>query len=151
MARVTTAIVLAALAGATPAAADVTTFGYGNARLGSTTATSITAKRAGRLLHAWRTDVGGAVNTQPLVVGGRVLVGEEHGSVVALSARTGRVLWHHRVGTRTITPNCGAGPDDRFGVTGTLVADPKAGRVYAVDARGQAWALRLRDGRTVRG
>ena len=152
MGRRALAASLLALAGAAPAAsADVTTFAYGNARLGSTRATTITAARAGRLLHAWRTDVGGAVNTQPLVVGGRVLVGEEHGSVVALAARTGRVLWRHRVGTRTITSGCGAGPDDRVGVTGTLVADPRAGRVYAVDARGLAWALRLTDGHVVAG
>ena len=52
---------------------------------------------------------------------------------------------------RKIIPDCEASPDGEFGVTGTLVADRHAGRVYAVDVDGQAWALSLRTGRVADG
>jgi hypothetical protein len=104
--------------------------------------------------------VPGAVNTQPLIahrqlVKGRhvdlVYVGTEHGWVVALDAHDGKVVWRRRLASRHVMSACTPSPDDRFGVTGTLTLDRRAGRVYAVDARGRAWALTLGHGRTVRG
>jgi outer membrane protein assembly factor BamB len=108
----------------------------------------------------WRTKVGAAVNTQPLVahavaVGGRprdlVYVGTEHGLVVALDAGSGGVVWQRQLGSRTITPSCGASPDGRFGITATFAQDRGAGRLYAVDANGLTWALMLDSGRVVPG
>ena len=149
------------LVGIGPARADLATFGYGNARLGSDPAPAgISGQTARRLRLAWRTNIDGAIDGQPLSldgvrVGGRVrdvvLAGTEHGQVVALDAHNGGVLWRRQVGERTISPDCDASPDAVFGVTGTLTADPAAGRVYAVDADGEAWALSLADGGTVPG
>jgi outer membrane protein assembly factor BamB len=149
-------LTLAGSGGAITARADLTTFGYGNQRLGSTAAAvGITPRSASRLRVAWRTNVGGAVSGQPLVVdlvriGKRlhnlVLVGTEEGQVVALDARSGAVLWRHRVSRRKIVPDCDASPNGVFGITATMVADPRSGLVYAVDVDGLAWALELASG-----
>jgi outer membrane protein assembly factor BamB len=157
------AIIVAGLAGVSPAAADPTTFGYGNARLGSDPPVNgITPANIQQLRPRWRTSLGGAINTQPLVVdgvsaGGRtrnlVLVGTEHGLVVALDADSGAIVWRRQVGSRKLTPvvNCAAGLDNRYGITATLTIDRAAGRVYAVDVNGLAWALSLASGRTIGG
>ena len=144
-----------------PAGAELSTFGYGNARLGASPgAAGIAPVTARRLAVAWRVSVGGAITGQPLIadhvrVGRRtrdlVIVGTEHGWIDALDAHSGAVLWRARVGTRRITPDCEASPDGIFGITGTPVIDRRAGRLYAVDVNGRAWARRLGDGRVVRG
>ncbi|HEY6398955.1 MAG TPA: PQQ-binding-like beta-propeller repeat protein, partial [Solirubrobacteraceae bacterium] len=66
-------------------------------------------------------------------------------------AGTGALLWRHRVASRTITPDCQASPDGMFGVTGTMLIDRAAGRLYAVDVNGNVWALRLDSGKVVPG
>ena len=152
---------VAAVMGAAPARGDLTTFGYGNARSGvSPGGVGISVASARRLRVAWRASVGGAINGQPLSVdavrvGDRfrnlVIVGTEEGEVVALDADTGAVLWRRRLGYRMITPDCEASPNSVFGITGTLVADHRAGRVYAVDVNGRAWALELGSGRVALG
>ena len=143
-----------------PSRADLLTFGYSNARTGSAPSSHLSVRSAAKLRVAWRTQLDGPINTQPLVIHGvrtregvrkLVVVGTEHGEVAALNARTGRVLWRHRVAVRRITPDCAASPDGRFGVTGTPVVDRRAGRVYVVDVAGEVWALRLATGRTVPG
>jgi outer membrane protein assembly factor BamB len=153
----------AANARARPAAAsrDWSTFGYSLERLGRNPfERELTSRRAGRLRRVWHTTVPGAVNTQPLIahrqlVKGRrvdlVYVGTEHGRVVALDARNGRVVWRRRLASRHLVSGCSPSPDNRFGVTGTLTLDRKARRIYAVDARGRTWALAAGTGRTVRG
>lgn len=132
-------------------AASLLTWGYGNERQGATRATSISPGRAANLAPAWRRDVGGAIDTQPLVARGLVVVGEGHGAVVALRKATGRVAWRRQLGTRRISPSCQASPDGRFGVTSTPVIDARARVVYAVDALGRLYALRLASGRVLPG
>lgn len=164
--RLCAAVLLAgagsAAAGCLVAHASVVTFGYGNARLGATPPQAITPPVAlvSRLAMRWRARVGGAVNGQPIAVDGvrighrrldLLLVGTEHGQVLALNARTGVVIWRRELGERTITPDCQATTDGVFGVTGTLVVDRAAGRAYAVDVNGRAWALRLGSGKSVAG
>ena len=149
------------LTGATVGRADLTTFGYGNARLGSAPAgVGVSPARARHLRVIWRARVGGAINDQPLVVDGLwvgrrrrdvAFVGSEHGDVIALDAARGTVLWHRHVETRSLEPDCGAVPDGRFGVTGTMAIDRGAERLYAVDVGGLAWAFSLTDGKVVRG
>jgi outer membrane protein assembly factor BamB len=143
------------------ACAQITTYGYSNTRLGALTGSGgIPPAMAARLRAAWSARVGGAVNAQPLVIdrvqtqhGPRalVIVATEHGAIVGLDAFNGSRLWRRQLGHTTITPDCGSSPDGEFGITGTPVADPHAGRVYAVDVNGLAWALSLRDGRVLPG
>lgn len=142
-------------------ALDLTTYGYGNTRIGSTSArVGISTRTASRLHTAWVSQLHGAIDDEPLVVNGvrvgrhrhdLVLVGTGHGQIVALDAFSGKILWHRRVGFHRLTPSCQASPDGIFGVTGTMVADRKADRVYAVDVSGMAWAFRLSTGRVVKG
>ncbi len=142
-------------------AINVTTYGYDNARLGATDAhVGISPTSAPRLHTAWIAHLSGAIDGEPLVVTGvrigrhkvrtLVLVGTGHGEVAAILARNGRTLWVRHVASHGINPSCQASPDGQFGVTGTMVADPAAGRVYAVDVDGKAWAFNLANGRTVK-
>lgn len=142
------------------ARADLLTYGYSNARTGAQPRSHMSVRSARALRVAWSSRLDGAVTAQPLVVhrvrtAGRrrtlVLVVTEHGQVAALDARTGRIVWRHRVAERSIAPNCQASPDGRFGVTATPVVDRRTGRVYVVDADGWAWALRLATGRVAAG
>jgi outer membrane protein assembly factor BamB len=142
-------------------AVELTTFGYGNARLGTAAGrVGISSGSAPRLHAVWVTSLRGAIDGQPLVVNGvRVghrrrnlaLVGTEHGRVAAVDVGNGRILWQRRFGSHGISPSCQASPDGVFGITGTMVADPAAGRVYAVDVNGRAWALQLATGRVLKG
>jgi outer membrane protein assembly factor BamB len=142
------------------AQADLTTFGYSNARLGATDSpVGIGTAGLARLHRAWRTKVGGAVDGQPLVVSNvgvrghernLVLVGTGHGRVLALDAGSGRVLWHHQVAVKRL-PGCQTSPDGRYGVTATMVVDRRAGEVFAADVSGRAWAFHLATGKMVRG
>lgn len=139
------------------AAADLATFGYGNARLGvSPAGAGIAPTKVRRLSTAWRASVGGAVSDQALIVdrlnvAGRkhdvAFVATEHGNVVAIDASSGKRLWRRRVSTRRISPDCSATPDGRFGVTATMALDRRAGLLYAVDVDGLAWAFALATGR----
>jgi outer membrane protein assembly factor BamB len=153
-------VVCATLMIAVPAAAgtqvDLTTYGYGNARLGASPGkVGIPSWSVPRLRTAWRTALQGAITAQPLVVNGvrvgrrtlnLVLVGTEHGIIAALDARNGGVVWARRVGFHSISPACQASPDGVFGITGTMVVDRRARVVYAVDVNGRAWALTLAGG-----
>jgi outer membrane protein assembly factor BamB len=151
-----------AVAPASAARADWATFGGSLARQGSNPREHrLTPRRVVDLRPAWRVRVDGAVNTQPVLahgvaVAGRrrdlLYVGTEHGGVVAVDARAGRVVWRRRLGaTRPQQSNCAPSPDDVFGVTGTPVLDRRRGRLYVLDGEGRAWALALRSGRTARG
>ena len=140
---------------------ELTTFGYGNARLGSSPSESIlTARRVSHLHTAWTTRLKGSINAQPLVVQGvsvnrrrrnLVFVGTEGGQLAALDEGSGKVLWKRQFGTRILKPDCGASVNSRFGITGTPVIDKRAGLIYAVDVNGLAWALRLSTGRVAPG
>ncbi len=147
-----TALALATLAFLPSSAnADLPTFGYGNARLGTGLAgAGIAPTNVRRLSTAWRASIGGAVNDQALIADGAcrrrkrdvVFVATDHGNVVALDASSGKRLWRQRVNTRSITPDCAATPDGRFGVTATMVLNRRAGVLYVVDVDGLAWAIR---------
>ncbi len=154
------AVVAVCPSAARASAPELTTFGYGNSRDNvSPAAWAIPSSAVNRLGLAWRTHVDGAINTQPVTaqvtISGRprrlIYVGTEHGVAVALDAATGAIVWQRRLGTRIITPDCQASPDGRFGITGTFVLDPAAGRLYAVDATGLGWALSLVDGHVLPG
>lgn len=87
------------------------------------------ATRDGRAY--WRRRLDGPLGVGPVVAGGRVYVGEQHGSghVVALRLRDGKRLWRRPVG----------------GVSSPLLLE--AGTIYGVSRGGTAFALRADDGR----
>jgi polyvinyl alcohol dehydrogenase (cytochrome) len=95
------------------------------------------AKDVPRLELSWAFAFAGATRAygQPTVAGGRVFVGSQNGSVYALDAKTGCVIWEHKAQSdvRTavsIGPWTKASPQRHAAYFG----DGKAG-VYAVDAR----------------
>jgi hypothetical protein len=158
----TMAIVMAASGGSARAAVrDWPTFGGSLSRQGHARGERAPSPATAPNLRAlWRTPVGGAVNTQPLLahgvrVGKRrrdlVYVGTEHGRVAALDARTGRVVWSRRLGAVRNRSACAPGPDEVLGVTGTPAIDRRTNRLYVVDGRGRAWALGLGSGRPAQG
>ncbi len=152
-------LVVSLLTASSGQAVDLTTYGFGNARLGAAHGhVGLSPSNVGGLHTAWVRYLGGALDGQPLVVNGvgrhhrnLVLVGTGHGKVAAIRVGSGHVQWVRRLGQKTISPSCQASPDGLFGVTGTMVVDKKALRVYAVDVDGKAWALNLLTGQTIHG
>jgi outer membrane protein assembly factor BamB len=148
--------------GAVPArAVDLTTYGYSNARLGSSPGpVGISPSAAKRLRPVWRNHLSGAIDAEPLIVNhvrlahrtrDLLVVATEHGVIAALDVHSGKRIWERRLGSHRISPSCQTSPDGIFGFTGTPVIDKAAGRVYAVNDDGRAWALSLSNGKTVRG
>jgi len=140
---------------------ELTTYGYGNSRLGSSPGPIGISSAQARGLHvAWRANLSGAIDGQPIIVNGvrfrhrrrnLVLVGTGHGEVAAVDVGNGKIMWTRHVGARRLNPGCLSSPDARFGVTGTLVADRTTNLVYAVDVNGRAWAFSLTTGKGVKG
>lgn len=163
------AVLLVPTALARARSVDLTTYGYGNFRQGSSHGpVGISPAQAPRLRDAWGAHLDGAIDGQVLVVNGirfrhykhhrlhfrtrdLVLVASEHGEIAALNVSNGRRLWVKHVGSHAIRPSCQASPDGQFGVTGTMVADKANNRVYAVDVDGRAWALDIRTGHVIHG
>jgi outer membrane protein assembly factor BamB len=86
----------------------------------------------GHARRLWSVTVDGAVYAEPLVVGGRVIVATENDSVYALDAVTGARLWGVHLGTPVSGGSLPCGNIDPSGITGTPVADPRSGVLYAV-------------------
>ncbi|MBV9309640.1 MAG: PQQ-binding-like beta-propeller repeat protein, partial [Solirubrobacterales bacterium] len=165
--RVTIGLFATAAIGGAPtgiagaASVDSPTYGYGNARqAGTPGGVGIAAHTALHLHTAWRVRLSGAIDGQPLIVNGvhlhhgvrsLVFVGTEHGDVVALDLRSGKILWRRHTATTSIDTSCMASPDGTMGVTGTMVADKASRRVYAVDGIGRAWAFHMYTGKAVKG
>lgn len=83
---------------------------------------------------AWQTDVlEGDVYGEPIVVGGLAIVATERNVVYAFDARTGAQRWTARFGTPVDASTLPCGNIRPVsGITSTLVADARAGFVYAV-------------------
>jgi outer membrane protein assembly factor BamB len=155
-------LALAALLAMAPAASaavgDWPTWGDSAARTGRAATSLVRASNVGRLVHAWSRTLDGYVDAQPLfargvaVPGGApqdvYIVATEAGSVYALAARTGRVLWRAPVGA-TAT-GCPQIPDRRYGVTGAPAYDAARHAVY-VATRAQVTALDVRTGQPLPG
>jgi outer membrane protein assembly factor BamB len=86
----------------------------------------------GQARRLWQAAVDGAVYAEPLVVGGRVIVATENDSIYSFDAATGRTAWRAHLGTPVSGRSLPCGNIDPSGITGTPVADPAAGVVYAV-------------------
>ena len=95
----------------------------------------------------------GDVYAEPIVVRGLVIVATERNSVYALDERTGGTLWHTTFGTPVDGNSLPCGNIKPVtGITGTPVADPDSGVVYAVafeqPAHHELYALDVATGAT---
>ena len=139
------------------------TYGYDVRRTGfNPTETRLLPATVGGLHRLWRVNLGGVSITSPIVARGLMVrgaartviyVGTEHGNLVAVNA-SGRVEWNRSLGSATTT--CPNTPDDVFGIGGTPVLDPVAGRLYVAVNDGASghvfvYALDAATGKTVTG
>jgi len=143
----------AALILAAPAAAAENTawlsYGHDNQLTNAVPSVDLTTKSAPRLQREWVTNVDGAVYASPLSaeVAGRQLIFAftESGSVYALAASTGRIVWQRGLGT-VATLDCGT-----WGITSTGVIDLARNTLYVANADGQVYGLDLASGDDVPG
>jgi outer membrane protein assembly factor BamB len=121
----------AGTAALTPGPGDWTTFGHDPAR----TAQAADATVNPTLSPSSARDVAldGAVYGQPLVVGGTVFAATENGSVYAVSAADGSVVWRSHLADPFHPTDCG--DIKPLGITGTPVYDPATRTLYAVADR----------------
>jgi outer membrane protein assembly factor BamB len=91
------------------------------------------------LHEQWRAQLDDTVVASPLYAGGVLYVATQGGSVYALSARDGHVLWQQATGT---TPACGA----TFGISSTGAIDPVRRLLYEIGADGKLHAFDLASG-----
>jgi len=89
------------------------------------------------VVHTLRRDwtsstLDGAVYSQPLVVGNRLIVATENDSVYSLDALTGRPIWKRTLGKPMPGAALPCGNIDPSGITGTPVVDEQLGVLYAV-------------------
>ncbi len=109
-------------------AADWPTYGHDARRSGA--APGVPAPSG---LHvAWRRHLDGAVYAQPLVIGGLVVAATEGGSIYALDAQSGTVVWRTHIAPPVPRADLPCGDIDPLGITGTPVYDPATGLVFAV-------------------
>jgi outer membrane protein assembly factor BamB len=81
---------------------------------------------------AWQAPLDGKVYASPLVVGGEVVAATENGSLYGLDAVSGAVRWRSHLADPVPGSALPCGDIDPVGITGTPVADPATGLVYAV-------------------
>jgi outer membrane protein assembly factor BamB len=137
-------------AAASPVRANTLWLSYGHdAQLTNDVAsTTLNAGTVGKIRLAWAAQLDGAIVASPLyapaVAGGRrlelVFVETEAGSLYALNAADGSVVWQRSFGT-VQTPSCGT-----YGFSSTGVIDLGRGLIYAISADGWLHALSLATG-----
>jgi outer membrane protein assembly factor BamB len=102
---------------------------------------------AARGLHVrWQAQLDGPVVASPLYYGGLAYVATEAGTVYALDAITGEVVWQRSFGSISLGPDCGS-----WGVSSTGAIDPDRGVLYVAGSDGMLQALDLKDGSTADG
>ena len=92
------------------------------------------------LRERWRAQLDGTVVASPLFAGGVLYVATRAGSVYALAAADGHVLWQQTTGT---TLACGDFP---FGISSTGAIDRARGLLYEIGADGKLHAFALASG-----
>jgi outer membrane protein assembly factor BamB len=122
---------------------------------------AIDAANAARIHARWTTALDGPVIASPLFAEGSVVPGArdgvvytvtQAGSVYALSALDGTVLWQRSLGTVLSTCDEGqAGVDATYGIVSTGVIDRSRGLLYVIGATGLLYALDLATGETAPG
>ncbi|HKF78062.1 MAG TPA: PQQ-binding-like beta-propeller repeat protein [Candidatus Dormibacteraeota bacterium] len=82
---------------------------------------------------AWtRNDLDAPVYAEPLIYQGVVYEVTENDSLYAMSAATGRTLWHLRLAAPAVAPILHCTPIVPLGITSTPVIDPATSRLYTV-------------------
>lgn len=95
-----------------------------------------TSPAPGRPAIAWRAQrLDGPVWAEPLIDGARVLVATEGGSIYALDAVTGRVIWRTHIANPIPRADLLCGDINPLGITGTPVIDAATQTLYAVAER----------------
>jgi len=149
---------------ATAAAADWPRFG-GDAQVTndvpSAQAHDFQLSSASSLQVRWTSHIDGPVVASPLyaenvTLGGRtanaVYASTESGSVYAVDARTGTVVWQRQFGEQTTTcDEVQAGVDATYGIASTGVIDRARNALYVVGGTGALYALDLGTGQTLPG
>jgi polyvinyl alcohol dehydrogenase (cytochrome) len=130
---------------ATPADPNAwTSYGFDNQLTNGFRTDVFTLKATPKLRLAWAQQLDGAVFASPLVAtvdGGQVVyAATENGSIYAVRAFDGSVLWHRDIGV-VATPECG-----RWGVTSTGAIDLSRNVLFEVGADGMLHALDLASG-----
>src|SRR5438105_3956822 len=92
------------------------------------------------LRERWRAQLDGTVVASPLFAGGVLYVATQGGSVYALAAADGHLLWQQTTG---ITLACGGFP---FGISSTGAIDRARGLLYEIGADGKLHAFGLATG-----
>jgi len=148
LAGATLAFTVAAPAGAAENT-DWLSYGHDNQLTNAVSSDSVTMKSAARLEREWITNVDGPVFASPLsaLVDDRqlIFVSTENGSVYALAASTGRIVWQRALGTMT-TADCGT-----WGITSTGAIDLDRKTLYVANADGRLYGLDLASGADVPG
>ena len=114
--------------GRAPSATDWPTYDHDAGR----SAAAAGVPSPGTLRIAWRRSLDGAVYAQPLVISGLVVAATEGGSIYALNAQSGTVVWRRHIAAPVPLSDLPCGNIDPLGITGTPVYDPASGLVFAV-------------------
>jgi len=127
---------------AAPRANDGDWLSYGHdARLDNAVVSpTLRPSTVAHLHERWRAQLDGTVVASPLFAGGVLYVATRAGSVYALAAADGHVLWQQRTGT---TLACGDFP---FGISSTGAIDRARGLLYEIGADGKLHAFALASG-----
>jgi outer membrane protein assembly factor BamB len=157
-------LALAAVATTSVSAADWPRYG-GDAQLTNDVPAAdsgrVDAADADRLHPRWSAALDGAVIASPLYAEGPIVRGErggvvyaatQGGSVYALSATTGAVLWQRWLGTApSACDDPQAGVESTYGNVSTGVIDRSRNLLYVIGATGLVYALDLTTGDTAAG
>ena len=102
----------------------------------------LTRGDASRLQQLWSVDLDGAILASPLFANGVVYAATENGTVSAVAAADGNVLWSDRFGS--VGTSCGS-----WGISSTGTLDVARGLLYVANADGVLRALDLQTGAAV--
>lgn len=147
MRRLLAVAALAAAVAAPSASADWTRYGgddqvTNDVPLAVAQSLGFDPANADGLQQRWRADLDGPIVASPLYANGTVYVGTEAGSLYALRASDGSVIWRRTFATYTIdNEDCGT-----YGISSTGVIDAARGVIYVADADGAVHALDLATG-----
>lgn len=151
---------LPAISAATkPAPASVITYGYGNTHTGYNAGEHVLGPVKARGLHKlWAFDIGGATIGEPVLAAGvrvgtairnLVFVGSENGTLFAVDAVSGRLVWKRTLGSQET--GCSDMPGGLYGVSSTPAIDRATGALFVAGGDGKLFGLSLSTGKTLAG